>query len=68
MAAEIRTIIFEREEVVEAVTSFRRRKGTPVPPGEVFKFVLRHQPTISLALAFALKWMLGPRGSLCQWR
>ncbi len=55
MAAEIRTIIFEREEVVEAVTAFRRRKGTPLPPGEVFKFVLRHQPSISLALAFALK-------------
>ena len=54
MATEIRTIILSQDEVLRAVTAFRKRKSQPLPPGAVFKFSLHRNPKIRLALAIAV--------------
>ena len=54
MATEIRTIIFTQDEVLRAVTAFRKLKKKPLPPGTVFKYSLHGNPKIHLGLAIAL--------------
>ena len=55
MATEIRTIIFTQDEVVRAVTEFRRLKNRPLPSGSIFKYSLHGNPTLHLALAIVLE-------------
>jgi len=55
MASEIRTVIFSQNEVVRAITEFRKHIGRPLPRGSVFKFSIRDKPKLELKLAIAIE-------------
>ena len=54
MPSEVRNIVFEREEIVRALTAYRKRKGKPIPSGTVFKYVIESEPAVRVALAVAV--------------
>ena len=54
MPSEVRTIAFDQDEVVEALTRYRARKGKPIPHGKIYKFVVEQSPKIRVALAIAV--------------
>lgn len=47
---ELRCIIFERSEVIRAITAHRRRIGKPLPPGQIKKLKVEREPEVSAYL------------------
>jgi hypothetical protein len=51
MPGEVRLIIFDRLEVLSALTEYRRRRGKPLPPSDHVEVSIRSKPRILVDLA-----------------
>ncbi len=51
MPGEIRLIIFDRIEVLSALTEYRKRRGKPLPSSDKVEVTIRDKPKILVTLA-----------------
>ncbi len=51
MPGEIRLIIFDRIEVLSALTEYRKRRGKPLPSSDHVEVTIRDKPKILVTLA-----------------
>lgn len=51
MPGEIRLIIFDRIEVLNALTEYRKRRGKPLPSSDPVEVTIRDKPKILVTLA-----------------
>lgn len=53
MATEIRQIVFNEGEILRAAMEFSRKRGKPLPPGNVTKLTIRSEPDVALLFTIA---------------
>ena len=53
MPTEFRHIIFSRDELLEAIKGYRKRRRDPLPPGSILNYSIEEEPNLHVLLRVA---------------